>query len=144
MKSSIRFGLLVVLIGLAVIFWTSLRMKPEPTPVERIADGALVAVTLPDRLSQNARAGKLTFDEKCAACHGQNAAGQEDVAPPLVHKIYEPNHHGDESFQQAALKGVRRHHWQFGDMPPVEGITRGDIKMIVAYIRELQIANGIN
>jgi len=29
-------------------------------------------------------------------------------------------------------------------MPAVEGLTRGDIKMIIAYIRELQRANGIN
>jgi hypothetical protein len=29
-------------------------------------------------------------------------------------------------------------------MLPVEGLTRGDVKMITAYIRELQRANGIN
>jgi hypothetical protein len=29
-------------------------------------------------------------------------------------------------------------------MPIIEGITRGDIKMITAYVRELQRANGIN
>jgi len=40
--------------------------------------------------------------------------------------------------------GVRGHHWPFGDMPPVEGVTRGDVTMIIAYIRELQRANGIN
>ena len=81
---------------------------------------------------------------KCAACHGVNAAGKDGVAPPLVHKIYEPSHHGDESFQRAAALGVRAHHWPFGNMPAVEGVTRGDVKMITAYIRELQRANGIN
>jgi hypothetical protein len=29
-------------------------------------------------------------------------------------------------------------------MPPVAGLTRGDVTMIVAYIREVQRANGIN
>jgi hypothetical protein len=29
-------------------------------------------------------------------------------------------------------------------MPPVAGVTDGDVKMIVAYVRELQRANGIN
>ncbi|MFT6451992.1 MAG: hypothetical protein ACJA06_001479 [Halocynthiibacter sp.] len=62
----------------------------------------------------------------------------------MVHKIYEPNHHGDEAFQRAAAAGVRSHHWGFGNMPPVEGLTRGDVTMIVAYIRELQRSNGIN
>ena len=28
-------------------------------------------------------------------------------------------------------------------MPPVEGLTRADVTMIVAYIRELQQENGI-
>ena len=69
--------------------------------------------------------------------------GQEEVAPPLVHIIYEPGHHGDESFQRAVALGVRAHHWRFGNMAPVEGLTREDVALIVAYIRELQRANGI-
>lgn len=84
------------------------------------------------------------FDAKCATCHGVNATGLQDMGPPLVHKIYEPSHHGDESFQRAAAMGVRAHHWRFGNMPPVEGVTRADIAMVVAYIRALQRANGIN
>jgi len=78
------------------------------------------------------------------ACHAVNASGQDGVAPPLVHKIYEPSHHGDESFQRAVSLGVQAHHWRFGNMLPVEGLTRGDVKMITAYVRELQRANGIN
>ena len=109
-----------------------------------IRDGALAAVSLPENLSQNAQIGKLAFGVKCASCHGTNAAGQDGVAPPLVHVIYEPGHHGDAAFQRAVEMGVRAHHWPFGDMPIIEGITRGDIKMITAYVRELQRANGIN
>jgi mono/diheme cytochrome c family protein len=105
---------------------------------------ALVEVVVPETLSTNAQVGKLAFEAKCAACHGANAAGQDGVAPPLVHKIYEPSHHGDASFLMAAKNGVRAHHWRFGNMPPVEGVTDGDVKMIVAYVRELQRANGIN
>ena len=98
----------------------------------------------PQHSHRTLRAGSCGFEAKCAACHGVNAAGQDGVAPPLVHKVYEPSHHGDESFQRAASLGVRAHHWPFGNMPAVEGLTRGDVKMIIAYIRELQRANGIN
>ena len=45
--------------------------------------------------------------------------------------------------QRAVARGVRAHHWRFGDMPRVEGLTRGDVAAIVAYVRELQRANGI-
>ena len=60
-----------------------------------------------------------------------------------MHKIYEPNHHGDESFQLAVAMGVRAHHWKFGNMPAIEGLTRADVKPIIAYVRELQRHNGI-
>ena len=73
-----------------------------------------------------------------------DAVGQDGVAPPLVHKIYEPSHHGDESFQRAVAIGVRAHHWKFGTMPAIEGLTRADVKVITAYVRELQRHNGIN
>jgi len=99
---------------------------------------------VPDQLSESARIGQRAYDTSCMTCHGPNAVGQNGVAPPLVHKIYEPGHHADESFQRAVALGVRSHHWGFGDMAPVDGLTRGDVKMIIAYVRELQRTNGIN
>jgi cytochrome c len=130
--------------GLAYATWPTAEQN-TPTVTQNSTSGrALAKVVLPEDLSPNAGIGKLAYDAKCAACHGENAAGQDGVAPPLVHRIYEPNHHGDESFQIAAANGVRAHHWTFGNMPAVDGLTRGDVTMIVAYIRELQRSNGIN
>ena len=103
----------------------------------------IVSVNVPATLSARAQLGRKTYDANCASCHGRNAAGQNGVAPPLVHVIYEPGHHGDESFQRAVAWGVRAHHWPFGDMPPVEGLTRRDVAAVVTYVRELQRANGI-
>ncbi|MBS0126609.1 c-type cytochrome [Thetidibacter halocola] len=117
---------------------------PAPQGAAATAGGALVQVSLPDSLLPEARIGESAFAAKCATCHGQNAAGRDGIAPPLVHRIYEPSHHGDESFQLAVLRGVRAHHWTFGDMPPVDGLTRADVAGIVAYVRALQRANGID
>ncbi len=103
----------------------------------------MVAVRLPETLSAEAQSGQEAFEANCAVCHGNNAAGQLGIAPPLVHAIYEPSHHGDESIQRAVALGAPPHHWEFGDMPPVEGLSRSDVDKIVAYIRELQRANGI-
>ncbi|MBE0412706.1 cytochrome c [Yoonia sp.] len=107
-------------------------------------DTPLVGVVVPATFSDRAMIGQRAYDANCAQCHGANAAGQDGAAPPLVHKIYEPSHHGDESFQRAVAQGVRGHHWPFGDMAPVAGLSRADVAMIVAYVRELQRANGIN
>jgi mono/diheme cytochrome c family protein len=98
-------------------------------------------ITVPE-LSAAAMQGRAAFDKNCATCHGRNATGT-DKGPPLVHPIYEPSHHADLAFLLAARNGVRAHHWRFGNMPPVEGVTDGEIEWIVAYVRELQRANGI-
>lgn len=141
MRSIIAIGAVLAVGVLAYVVWPSI---DQDMPAHVATDSALVKIQLPANLSHNAQIGKQTYDVACAACHGADAVGQDGVAPPLIHKIYEPSHHGDESFQRAAAMGVQAHHWSFGNMPAVEGVTRGDVSMIVAYIRELQRANGIN
>ena len=93
--------------------------------------------------SRDIAAGARLYAEHCAACHGDNAAGRDGAGPPLVHKIYEPNHHSDAAFFLAARQGVRSHHWPFGNMPPVAGVSDDEVALIVAYVRELQRANGV-
>lgn len=134
----------VGLIALPVMMvLTPIEDTAKTSPVETSAPAGMVSVALPENLTEEAVIGKRAFDAACASCHGENAAGQDGVAPPLVHKIYEPSHHGDASFHSAAQQGVRAHHWSFGDMPPVEGLTQSDVEAIVAYVRELQRHNGI-
>ncbi|KGB81853.1 cytochrome C [Rhodovulum sp. NI22] len=113
-------------------------------PTAQAAAGrAMVEVALPAQLSATAKLGETAFNARCASCHGVNAAGRAGVAPPLIHKIYEPGHHGDMSFLIAARNGARAHHWRFGDMPPVPGLTDAEIGAIITYVREVQRANGI-
>lgn len=140
-----RFIVIGACAAAAIAAFTFQQSKPpnEGTQVASAPSGAMVDVQLP-QLEGNALIGQRIFESACAACHGTDAAGTEGVAPPLIHKIYEPSHHGDEAFQRAAALGVKAHHWRFGDMPTIEGLTRGDVTMIVTYIRELQRANGIN
>ena len=102
----------------------------------------MVDVTVPE-LSGDAVIGARVFEARCSACHGANAAGNDGFGPPLVHRYYAGGHHGDMAFVLAAQRGVRSHHWKFGDMPPVEGITRAEVDMVVAYVRALQAANGL-
>ncbi len=104
--------------------------------------GAMAEVRVP-ALEGLAQMGALAFRAKCASCHGERAEGRRGVAPPLVHDYYKPSHHGDAAFVLAARTGVRAHHWRFGDMPPVRGVTEAEIRSIIAYVRALQKANGI-
>ena len=86
--------------------------------------------------------GQSLYEEKCSSCHGTWGDGSES-GPPLMHKLYEPSHHDDKSFYRAALQGVAAHHWPFGDMPPVPGISRRALDKIIPYVRWLQRQNGI-
>ncbi len=86
--------------------------------------------------------GEDLFAANCAVCHGPVADGTP-AGPPLVHEIYEPSHHSDESFQVAVAEGVQAHHWDFGPMPPVGGLDRADVADITAWVRERQREAGI-
>ncbi|WP_099827660.1 c-type cytochrome [Oceaniglobus indicus] len=149
-RTLVAIAALLLVTG-AAIYWTATGPALQgpghsmvPPDTGAIADGApLVTVALPGELSPDAQIGKRAFTAKCAACHGVNAAGQNGVAPPLVHKIYEPSHHSDMAFVLAARNGVRAHHWTFGNMPAVDGLTDADVKLIARYVRELQQENGI-
>jgi len=86
--------------------------------------------------------GQKLFTKNCAKCHGRGGKGS-DQGPPLVHKIYEPSHHGDLSFYRAVESGVRAHHWQFGDMPPLKEVSKSDMSVIIHYVRHEQRKAGI-
>ena len=87
-------------------------------------------------------AGEAAFDRTCAACHGARAMGT-DQGPPLVHIIYEPNHHSDEAFRRAVALGAVAHHWSFGSMPALPGVGSDEVEAIIRYIRWLQTRAGI-
>ncbi len=103
---------------------------------------AMVALSADASLPDSLLAGRAVFETYCVECHGEAATGTEK-GPPLVHRVYHPGHHADPAFYLAPLQGVRAHHWGFGDMPPVEGITRDEVGAIVAYVRWLQRKAGI-
>lgn len=103
----------------------------------------IVVVNMPSRFSSLALNGEKIFRKNCVSCHGTHASGRQGKGPPLVHIIYEPSHHNDVSFYRAVKLGVRTHHWPFGNMPKVPGVTREQVSAIIAYIRELQRENGI-
>lgn len=86
--------------------------------------------------------GERDYDAVCRSCHGLLGTGS-DAGPPLVHRIYEPSHHADAAFQLAVTRGVRAHHWTFGDMPPLPSVDPAAVAGVTAYVRWLQRKAGI-
>jgi len=121
-----------LVVALAVTLYLVLR---EPSGPEKID------VALPE-FSAKAAAGQKIFNRICALCHGENASGGPG-GPSLIRPTYKPRRHADQAIYLAIKKGVRQHHWNFGNMPPRPEITIQQIPAIIAFIRETQRANGI-
>ncbi|MEL6792670.1 MAG: cytochrome c [Pseudomonadota bacterium] len=123
-----------LLIG-AWAFWTTSNDQTSAARAYESAGG--------EELSAAAQRGRLHFNQNCAECHGRDAGGGPG-GPPLIHKIYEPSHHGDGSFRLAVSQGVRQHHWDFGNMPAMnDRVTADEVEDIIVFVREKQRANGI-
>ena len=85
--------------------------------------------------------GADLYQATCAECHGSDLRGT-DKGPSHLSVVYQPNRHADVAFLLAVQRGSPAHHWQFGAMLPVEGLTPDDVAAIVAYVREQQRLEG--
>ncbi len=110
---------LVLGLALALVACGSDTTTATPEPIPAGADGATV------------------YQARCASCHGEDLRGT-DKGPSQLSIVYEPNHHGDDSYRSAIRNGVAQHHWGFGNMPAVEDITDEQIELVIAYLRSQQ------
>ena len=81
--------------------------------------------------------GAAVYQHYCAECHGVDLRGT-DKGPSQLSIIYEPGHHSDYAFRSAISEGAPEHHWWFGDMPPVEGISDDEIEVVISFVRAEQ------
>ena len=106
---------------------------PEPSPAQTAEVTAPTStaaeLVIPD--------GGEVYQQYCAECHGVDLRGT-DKGPSQLSIVYEPNHHGDYAYRVAIREGTREHHWWFGDMPPVEGISDLEIEKVISFIRAEQ------
>lgn len=97
------------------------------------------ATETPER--SDSGAGVDLYQSNCASCHGADLRGT-DKGPSHLSIVYEPNHHGDDSFRSAILNGAQQHHWNFGDMAAVPGLDDEEIDDIIDFIRSEQERQG--
>ena len=119
----------------AVLVYAMSNNKKNSSQSERRPQPIVIDVTEPRFLNATARLGRQLYLTKCLYCHGKAGRGSSN-GPPLV--LYREYHHDDEKFASAIRSGVKQHHWNFGDMPPIESVTEQDIVNVTAYIRAVQ------
>lgn len=123
-------GILVLATSLAIIATTC----GGPTEAEP-------ATGIPPQEPDLVAAGEVVYQAACAVCHGTDLRGT-DLGPSHLSVVYEPGHHGDGAFETAVLIGSRQHHWNFGNMPPVTGLSDADVDAVIAFVREQQRIHG--
>lgn len=87
--------------------------------------------------------GATVYASSCASCHGTDLTGT-DQGPSHLSIVYEPNHHGDDAFRSAIANGAAQHHWDFGPMPAVSGLTEDEVDAVIAYVRVQQQERGFD
>ena len=86
--------------------------------------------------------GQTSFNQNCSQCHGVALEGT-DFGPPLNHLYYVPSHHSDTAFYRAIYMGVQQHHWAFGNMSKIEGLSPDQAKELVGFVRWAQQTLGL-
>lgn len=85
--------------------------------------------------------GAELYAARCASCHGADLRGT-DRGPSHLSIVYEPGHHSDDAFRSAIRNGSPQHHWDFGAMPPVEGLTDDEVDSVIEFVRTEQERRG--
>ncbi len=130
--------MLKTILFMLILFGIGCESKPSDATAEPSTPQISSAPTVPAEFQK----GETIFNSNCAVCHGIGGTGTNQ-GPTFLSRIYEPNHHGDQAFYRAAMQGVRAHHWKFGNMPPIKGMTKDLMVGIISYIRWLQREAGI-
>lgn len=99
--------------------------------------------TLPKLPAGDVQAGAVVYQQNCASCHGAELQGTNS-GPSHLSIFYEPNHHPDQAFRSAIANGAAQHHWAFGSMPPVPGMTESEIEAVIAFVRSEQVRQGFD
>lgn len=95
----------------------------------------------PDQSAPAVARGAEVYAASCASCHGEDLRGT-DKGPSHLSIVYEPNHHTDDSFRSAIANGAPQHHWTFGDMPAIGGLSPEDVDSVIAFVRAEQQRQG--
>lgn len=119
----------ILILGVFLLFYDSEWLESKRTA----GKGLFPDANYKPSISQ----GEAKYQETCVRCHGESLLGTKQ-GPSLLDSIYGPSHHADLSFYYAVKSGVRQHHWRFGDMPKIAGLTPERVSDIIAYVRYQQ------
>jgi cytochrome c551/c552 len=97
-----------------------------------------IAVIVMAALSVRAEDAKALYEKDCAKCHGSDGKGQTKMGQKLGAKDYTDSKVQEALKDDAAIKAIKEGLKDADGktlMKPSEGISDGDAKALVAYMR---------
>lgn len=107
---------------------------------EKIA--MVVSPTIPE-LGALEQQGRDIVNAQCIECHGVDGTGGTRKGPPLLHPMYRFDIYPDYHFKRVMKEGRPEHHWRFGPMPAQPQLSDAQTTSIIAYVRAVHDANGV-
>lgn len=104
---------------------------------------SLKASPIIPELSASAQHGREVINVRCVECHGVDGTGGSRKGPPFLHPMYRDEIFPDFVFKRSLLEGKREKNWRFGPMPAMPDLSDEDIAGIIAFVREVQTATGV-
>lgn len=132
-KSPIKWMalMMVTLIVLTITtMWGDEKISIKATPI------------IPE-LSASAQHGRTIINAQCAECHGIDGTGGSRKGPPILHSMYRAEIFPDFVLKRSILEGKREKNWRFGPMPAMPELSEADVNGVIAFVREVQTATGI-
>ena len=137
LSRGVPLGLAALAVSLALVAACEGEADVAPAPPPAASPEATAVPTAVPILD-----GETLFRQTCAVCHGIDLQGTAQ-GPPFIDRLYHPNHHSDAAFRLAVQRGVIAHHWPFGNMPKIEGLSDEQVEAIIAYVRAQQQEAGL-
>lgn len=94
-------------------------------------------------LSALAQTGRDIINTQCMACHGVDGTGFSKKGPPLLHPMYREEIFPDFHFKRVLREGRPQKNWRFGPMPSQPQLSDADMNGIIAFVREVHTATGV-
>ncbi|MBL4748903.1 MAG: cytochrome c [Magnetovibrio sp.] len=94
-------------------------------------------------LSAKATHGRELINAQCADCHGVDGTGHSTKGPPLLHPMYREEIFPDFHFKRVLREGRPQNNWRFGPMPAQPQLSDADMVDIIAFVREVHTATGV-
>ncbi|SON56101.1 cytochrome c oxidase, cbb3-type, subunit III [Hartmannibacter diazotrophicus] len=128
----------IMIAGIAIVSLQRALHRQEPSAPSAPEIEVSGPVVVPPRLNEQQKLGALAFAQACSDCHGLTLTGRA-TGPSLLVDRYRVM--PDDDYRRAVERGAEATQGGWLPMPPIQGLSPGQVDAIIAYVRRMQAVN---